>query len=214
MKKIKNIIFDLGNVLLDLDWERTEQAFRDMLQEEYEAALLRYDSERLFELLEVGEITPKEFVRRMQQTTRRAIDEKTIIDSWNTILAELPPARLHWLQKLGRKYNLYLLSNTNAIHIEWLHGYLQERAGMTIHDFNALFIKPYYSFEINLRKPNREIYEYVLADAGLHAEETLFIDDLEENILSARTVGLQTIHHRAGSEIMEVFEREVVERWS
>ena len=212
MKKIKNIIFDLGNVLLDLDWERTERAFRNMLQEEYEAALLRYESERLFELLEVGKITPEEFVQQMQRTTRRPLEEKTIIESWNTILAGLPPARLHWLRRLGQKYDLYLLSNTNAIHIEWLHGHLQERAGMTIHDFNALFVKPYYSFEINLRKPDREIYEFVLADAGLRAEETLFIDDLEENILSARTVGLRTIHHRAGSEIMEVFEREVVER--
>lgn len=214
MKKIKNIIFDLGNVLLDLDWERTERAFRDMLQEEYDAALLRYESERLFELLEVGRITPEEFVRKMQQATRRPIDEKRIIDSWNTILAGLPPARLNWLRELGQKHPLYLLSNTNAIHIQWLHAHLQEQAGMTIHDFNALFVKSYYSFKINLRKPNREIYEYVLADAGLRAEETLFIDDMEENILSARTVGLRTIHHQAGTEIMEVFEREVVERWS
>ena len=151
-------------------------------------------------------------MQRMQRTTRRPIDEKTIIDSWNTILAGLPSARLHWLRKLGQKYKLYLLSNTNAIHIEWLHAHLQDRAGMTIHDFNALFVKPYYSFKINLRKPNREIYEYVLTDAGLRAEETLFIDDMEENILSARTVGLRTIHHQAGTEIMEVFEREVVEK--
>jgi len=212
VKKIKNIIFDLGNVLLDLDWERTERAFRELLQEEYEAALRRYESERLFELLEVGKITPEEFVQRMQQTTRRPIDEKAIIHSWNTILVEIPAARLQWLQELSQQYSLYLLSNTNAIHIEWLHVHLQEQAGMTIRDFNALFVKPYYSFEINLRKPNREIYEYVLADAGLRPEETLFVDDTEENILSAQAVGLQTIHHRAGTEIIEVLERAVVEK--
>jgi len=75
---------------------------------------------------------------------------------------------------------------------------------MSIHEFNALFVKPYYSFEINLRKPHPEIYEYVLADAGLCPGETLFVDDTEENILSAQAVGLKTLHHKAGTEVMEV----------
>jgi len=103
MEEIKNIIFDLGNVLLDLDWERTERAFRELLQEEYETALQRYESERLFEQLEVGKITPKDFVSQMQKMTRRPLNEKAIIESWNTILVDIPPHRLQWLQQLGKQ---------------------------------------------------------------------------------------------------------------
>jgi FMN phosphatase YigB (HAD superfamily) len=205
MEGIKNIIFDLGNVLLDLDWDRTERAFRDLLREEFDEALRRYESERLFEQLEIGQLTPEAFLKQMKKITRRPLEEKAIVESWNTILVEIPPARLQWLQKLSNRYAIYLLSNTNAIHIEWLHIHLQKQAGMTIHDFNALFVKPYYSFEINLRKPNREIYEYVINDADLCPEETLFVDDMEENILSAQSVGLKTLYHQAGTEVMEAF---------
>lgn len=208
MKEIKNIIFDLGNVLLDLDWDRVERAFREMLAEEYEAALLRYQAEELFLQLEVGRLRPEEFVERIRAVSGRAIDEKTIIDSWNAILVELPVRRLQWLRELRRQYPLYLLSNTNAIHIDWLHLHLQAQAGMTIRDFNALFVKPYYSFKINLRKPDREVYEFVIADAGLNPRETLFVDDMEENVHAAAAAGLRTLHHRAGTEVIERLEYE------
>lgn len=208
MKEIKNIIFDLGNVLLDLDWARVERAFREMLREEYEAALARYEAERLFLQLETGKITPEAFLTRMRQVSGRPLREEEIINSWNAILVELPKRRLDWLRSLGDHYSLYLLSNTNAIHIEWLHGHLQRTADMTIQDFEGLFVKSYYSHEINLRKPDREIYEFVIADAGLPPAETLFVDDTEENILSARKTGLQTLHHRAGTEVIERFQSE------
>ena len=205
MEGIKNVIFDLGDVLLDLDWERTERAFRDLLQTDFDAALRKYEATRLFERLEVGTISPEEFLDAMKKATQLPVREQDILLCWNSILVTLPSRRIQWLQELGQQYQLFLLSNTNAIHIQWLDRHLRENMNIRLDDFNALFVKPYYSFEINMRKPNQEIYEFVIEDAGLQADETLFVDDSEENILSAQSLGIRTLHHQAGKEIIDLF---------
>lgn len=195
MAAIKNIVFDLGNVLLDLHLEKTEEAFRDLLQEEFEYAYLKYEADRLFERLEVGKITPFEFVNGMRSAAEVPISDDDVIDSWNALLGDLPKKRIDFLKELSKDYNIYLLSNTNAIHIMWLHEYLTEQHGMSIHDFTGLFKKHYFSFQIQLRKPHKAIYEYVLDDAGLLPEETLMVDDRKDNIASAKKMGFQTFLH-------------------
>jgi putative hydrolase of the HAD superfamily len=108
------------------------------------------------------------------------------------LLLDFPPERISWLKDIGKQYNVYLLSNTNKIHYNAFMKLFDEQIGDD--DFNKYFIKAYYSHEINLRKPQKECFEYVLKNENLKAAETLFIDDSEKNIEAAKTVGLNTIY--------------------
>ena len=111
------------------------------------------------------------------------------------------------LSRLKEKYNVYLLSNTNKTHVDWVDGYLKTVYGFSIQDFDERFFhKSYYSHLIHLRKPNDNIYEFVLQNAGIRAEYTLFIDDNAHNIEGAKRIGLQTILHPVGDEIVEVMK--------
>lgn len=199
---IKNILFDLGNVLLDLHLDNTEEAFRDLLQEEFETAYLKYEADRLFERLEVGKISPFEFIQGMRSAAEVPMSDDDIIDGWNALLGDLPRARIDFLKEMSQEYNIYLLSNTNAIHILWLNDYLREHYDMRMEDFTKLFKKHYFSFQLQLRKPNPAIFEYVIQDAGIDPQETLFVDDGEANIKTARTLGFQTYLHKPQVDIM------------
>jgi len=204
---IKNIIFDLGNVIIDLDIPRTEQKFQALLAEEFEDSFAKSHAADIFNRYEVGAFSEEEFVRLLQETTGQYLAPQAIIDAWNGMLLGIPPQRFELLQRLQADYQLYLLSNTNATHLDWVDTHLQSEYDMTIQEFDEqYFVKPYYSHLINLRKPNTEVYEFVLADAGLEASETLFIDDNADNIEGAKQVGLHTILHRIGDEVAEVLK--------
>lgn len=200
--KIKNILFDLGNVLLDLHLDKTEEAFRDLLQEEFETAYLKYEADRLFERLEVGKITPFEFLQGMRSAADVPMSDDDIIDGWNALLGDLPMTRIDFLKELGKEYNIYLLSNTNAIHMLWLNDYLREQYDMRIQDFTNLFKKHYFSFQVQMRKPTKAIFDYVIRDAGIDPFLTLFVDDRKDNINTAREMGFQTYHHSPQADII------------
>lgn len=202
MAAIKNILFDLGNVLLDLHLDKTEEAFRDLLQEEFEDAYLKYEADRLFERLEVGKISPFEFIKGMCSAADVPMSDDDVIDSWNALLGDLPMARLDFLKQLAQNYKIYLLSNTNAIHMMWLNDYLREQYDLRMRDFTDLFSKHYFSFEIQLRKPHKAIFAYVIQDAGIDPAETLYVDDREDNIQTARELGFQTYHHNPQVDII------------
>ena len=202
MTAIKNILFDLGNVLLDLHLDKTEETFRDLLQEEFETAYLKYEADRLFERLEVGKMSPFEFIRGIASATAIPVSDDDVIDGWNALLGDLPLARIELLRQLSQNYHIYLLSNTNAIHMMWLNDYLQDNYQMSIQDFTGLFHKHYFSFQIQLRKPQAEIFEYVARDAGILPAETLFVDDRADNIATARQLGFQTYQHNPQVDII------------
>jgi putative hydrolase of the HAD superfamily len=203
MATIKNILFDLGNVLLNLNLDKTEEAFRDLLQEEFEMAYLKYEADRLFEQLEVGKITPFEFIQGMRSAAEVPMSDDDIIDGWNALLGDLPMARIDYLKELSQDYNIYLLSNTNAIHIMWLNDYLREQYNMRIGDFTGLFQKHYFSFELRLRKPQKAIFEHVIQDAGIDPKVTLFVDDGKVNIQTAQQLGFQTYLHDPRMDITQ-----------
>ena len=128
-------------------------------------------------------------------------------EAWNAMLLQIPPQRFEMLSRLKEKYHVYLLSNTNKTHVDWVDGYLKTVYGFSIQDFDKRFFhKSYYSHLIHLRKPNDNIYEFVLQDAGIKAENTLFIDDNAHNIEGAKRLGLQTILHPIGDEIVETMK--------
>jgi glucose-1-phosphatase len=208
MQNIKNIIFDLGNVIIDLDIDRTWQQLSHWLGDDYQQTLKKLDpNDDLFIQFEVGKISEETFFETLRSTVDTPLSIRHLKEAWNAMLLQLPKHRLDMLSRLKERYNVYLLSNTNATHLDWVDGYLRTVHGFTIDDFDQqYFHKVYYSHLINLRKPNINCYEYVLQDAGLNPSETLFIDDMPYNIEGAKKAGIQGYLHKMGDEIVEVLK--------
>ena len=144
----------------------------------------------LFDDLETGKISPDAFCETIRTASNLPLKDADIITAWNTLLLDFREDTMHFLTQLRKNYKLYLLSNTNAIHLEQFYKQLQNQLGKSSLDF--YFDKLYYSHLVGLRKPDAAIYHFVLKDAGITAEETLFIDDLELNISAAAALGFQT----------------------
>ena len=203
---VKNIIFDLGNVIVDLDIPRTELSLNHVLGEDYRKNLKEIVGERdILHDFEIGKIDEETFFKTLRKSALTPLTLRQIKDAWNAMLLQIPLARLQMLERLKQNYRIFLLSNTNVTHIDWIHGYLS--VVHDIHDFEKkYFEKVYYSHEIQLRKPDVHIYDYVVRDAHLIATESLFIDDDKVNIEGAKRVGLQTLWHPVGSEIIDVLK--------
>jgi putative hydrolase of the HAD superfamily len=199
---IKNIIFDFGNVLLDIDMERAAREIQGLMGAGYAAARARLARDKVFELYEVGGLTTPDFVDSIRFASDPPLTVEQVIGAWNGIFIGMPAERFDMLLRLRERYQVFLLSNINDLHERWINAYMEREHG--IHDFERRYFDAvYYSHLIRLRKPDREIYEYVLADAELVPEETIFFDDLEVNIAGARLVGIQGILHPPGTEITE-----------
>ena len=189
---IKNLIFDFGDVFINLDkkgaLENTLNLFGiDAISEEIHAMNTLYEQ---------GLITTNEFLEFYLENFPK-LDKDSILDSWNHILLDFPNHRLDFLEELAaeKKYKLILLSNTNELHMNWV----KENIGF-YEEFKSYFDAFYLSYEIQLRKPNANIYEFVLNENNIKAEESLFIDDTEENIISASKLGIHTWHLNPGTD--------------
>jgi HAD superfamily hydrolase (TIGR01509 family) len=203
--KIKNIIFDLGAVLLNLDMLRTEAAFAALIGDRkmHTEIQTQLFEKKLFSKFETNEVKEEEFIETLRLVCPHPVNEKQIRTAWSSMLLDFPVQRIEMLKKLKSEgYKLYLLSNINSIHLQDVYTNFYAEHGDI--DFDALFDKPYYSHLIGRRKPDKETYQFVLEDAGLEAVNTLFIDDNADNISGAREVGLQTIHHQANGDIEKV----------
>ncbi len=188
---IKNLLFDMGNVIIDINIPLTHRAFAQLASLDAEAANELFRAKAFFRHFEVGEVSESEFRAMLKREFRgEAWTDSAIDAAWCALLLEMPKERLELLAKLSRKYRVFLLSNTNPIHVREI----TRRAAALGVDFPGLFEKMYLSSEMGLMKPDPAIYERVLADAGLVAEETLFVDDSLDNILAANALGIQTIH--------------------
>ena len=190
MSNLKHIIFDLGAVLYDIDFKKTAKAFKDLGYSDFDSMYTQYHVDEIFERLEVGKISNSTFCDALIQKNKKIVTEKQITDAWNAILIGWRKESVEYLEPLAKKYNLYLLSNTNSIHQKaFLQSFTKETGK---NDFNSFFVKAYYSHEINLRKPNEDVFNFVVADAAIKPEETLFIDDSYPNIDAAKKLGFKT----------------------
>ncbi|MCW3106118.1 MAG: family phosphatase [Segetibacter sp.] len=191
MKKIKNIIFDLGGIFIDIAFKSTEKAFVSLGVTNFNDFYTQHTASTLFEDLETGKASPSEFYERFRQETGVAITDEQIKDAWNAMLGKFHIERLNWLEEIGFRYKIYLYSNTNLIHYDAFQKIYQECSGKE--NFDDYFIKAHYSHDLGLRKPYPESFTKLLAVENLDAEETLFIDDSYNNIEGAKQAGLQTI---------------------
>ena len=204
MKGIKNIIFDLGGVILNIDYQLTYKAFEAIGVKDFTSLYNQFKGSRLFDDLETGRTSPEEFLSAMKEHAPEGTTTEQIIDAWNAMLLDFPARRLQLLQQLRNYYNLFLLSNTNAIHLEAFNKILERSRGIS--SLGTFFDRSYYSHLIGYRKPEKESYQLVLDENGLKAEETLFIDDTLPNIEGANAVGIQTIHLQAPKTIADIFK--------
>lgn len=198
IKGIRHIIFDLGVVLLNLDYNRTEQTFRDIGIHNIGDMFSQMRQSSLFDDFETGRIPKADFIKALQEASATPVTGEDIIRAWNAMLLDFPLRRLQLLQQLRLHYDLFLLSNTNELHEEAFNLILSQAHGVSI---GMLFDKVYLSHRVGLRKPDTAIFKMLLEDNGLKAEQTLFIDDLLSNVEAAQSLGIQTIHLDKGMTI-------------
>lgn len=191
---IKNIIFDLGGVILNIDYNKTSQAFKDHGLSNFDQLYSQFQQNNLFDELETGKISEVTFTQALQREIPTT-SIKNITDAWNAMLLDLPERRVNLLNMVKDNYNIFLLSNTNMIHYKAYMEYIKSSYDL---NFNSIFKKAYYSHEIGYRKPTKDCFEYVLHQNDLIPQETLFIDDSIQHIEGALSVGIHTVHHTSG----------------
>lgn len=202
MTGIRNILFDLGGVFLDIDYQLTEKAFIDLGITDFDQRFNQQFSNTLFEDLETGKITPEAFYEAFRKETGTYLSNVTIETAWNALLLDFPGERLEWLERIGKKYPVYLYSNTNLIHYQCFMKMFEEKfAGK---NFNDYFQTAYYSHELGLRKPYPASYTKIMELEQLNPAETVFIDDTLKNIKGAEEAGLQTIWLQPGMVLQEL----------
>lgn len=203
MEQTKNIIFDLGGVLLDIDFQKSTDAFKNLGIDDFEKMFSQFKADELFEKLETGELKETDFYSAIKKRTKLDVTDTEIDNAWNALILNFRTGSLEFLEKLAGKYKLYLLSNTNIIHLNFFKQLFIKETGKP--SLDAYFTKAWYSNEISLRKPGAKIFEFVLQEENLIAAETLFIDDTLSNIETAQKMGFKT-HHLLPAERIELLE--------
>ena len=190
---IKNLILDFGDIFINLDKQATQRELNKLGHTELASQLIPLCME-----YEKGNCTSSQFLEDLSKHFPNA-EKKDLIDAWNAILLDFPDYRLGFLEELAREntHRFFLLSNTNDIHIE----HVKERMGIAKYQrFKNVFEHFYLSYEMGMRKPDLEIFEYVLGQHQLDPNETLFVDDTKENTDAAAKAGIQVWNLLVGEE--------------
>jgi putative hydrolase of the HAD superfamily len=194
----KNIIFDLGGVLLNIDINKTLDAYKTMGLHNIEEYFRIGHASSFFKDYEKGIISDDEFIDGIEQLTGGKNNKQKITEAWNALLLDFPVERVNWLKGLNNKYRLFLFSNTNALHLLSFQKSFQNDYGFPMDD---LFERAYYSHVAQVRKPDAAAYEIVLNENKLQAAETVFIDDALINVEAANKVGIRGIHLEPGVSV-------------
>ena len=191
--KIKNIIFDWGGVITNLSFDATINAFKKYGVPDFEKYYCKDYQSDLFQRHEAGAITPTEFRDELRKIIPDKITDEDMDAAWFAILLDTPKDNLNLLSLIKNQYRIFLLSNTNSIHVDRYDKIFESQFNLT-GGLRSLFEKAYYSHEIGMRKPDEEIFHFVLEDSKLKPQETLFIDDSIQNINAAKRLGIKTFH--------------------
>jgi len=190
LEGIKNIIFDLGGVIINIDYNLTIRAFENLGIKHADIIYSQKKQTEIFDLLETGKISPAEFCEGIRRISGINASDNDIIEAWNAMLLDFPDGIFDLLDVAHKKYKTFLLSNTNEIHYNAYSNILERQLGKT--SLSNFFDKQYLSHEIGMRKPDTEIFRLVIEENGLLPDEALFIDDSPQHIEGARKAGLKT----------------------
>ena len=199
-KKYKNLLFDFGKVIIDIDDKGAIERVKALLNNEsaFEEALPKY---------ETGKIGTDTFINKLLSQAKPKVQALDVIQAWNSMLIGIPASRLLMLEALKPKYNLYLLSNTNELHMEWIHRHLKKDHG--VDDFEKKYWNGvYYSYLVGERKPNPPIFQYFIDNASIVPEQTLFMDDTEEHLYAASQLGFDTHLVREKEDVGKFLKKE------
>lgn len=203
METIKNIVFDLGGVIITLSREEAVRRFKAIGLESAEELLDPYHQKGAFLALEEGSLSREEFYEEVRRMAKKDIAAKDIDQALYGFLVEVPQYKLEMLEKLRKKYRLLLLSNTNPIIMEWAQTPELWGSQKLLKDY---FDKMYISYEMGTTKPARSIFEQLIADSGIVPEETLFIDDGPANVQMGKELGMKTYMPENGEDFRHIFE--------
>jgi putative hydrolase of the HAD superfamily len=199
MAAVKNLIFDLGNVLYDIDFKKMNAAFTSIGIEGIEKHFTLNKSHQLFLDLEMGFVNEQAFYDGVRDLVNLPLSNEQIKFAWNALLVGFRKNSIDWIKQNNTKYPTFLYSNTNQIHHD--HFIAEFENKIAAYPFVSLFKTPYYSHEMGMRKPDPASFTYILEKEGLVPVETLFIDDNEPNIIAAASVGLQVLHLKEGMTV-------------
>ena len=201
-KKIRNIVFDLGGVLVDLDFKAAINGLQKAGFANVKEQLQAFDREGIFQKFELGEMSADEFRSAIRENSTVSLTDEEVDGLWNAMLLEVPREKLELILHLRGKYMVYLLSNTNSIHWDYVCKNAFNYRGFRVNDY---FEETFLSYEMHLAKPDKAIFEKVLEEANLLPEETLFIDDSEANCKAASELGIHTHHYHIGEDLKKLF---------
>lgn len=202
MSKYKNIIFDLGGVLMDIDYHLTHDAFIRLGVKNFDEMYSQAEANELFQQLEKGLIDQDEFYTALNKQTGLGLSKEDMADAWNALLLDFRESSLDYISELKSKANLILLSNTNAIHRDAFYAIYNRIERQ--HPFEEYFHHCVYSFDTGTRKPDKESFQWVIDQTGIDPKETIFIDDSPQNVETARQMGIHSILLEKGRRVEDL----------
>ena len=208
MSEIKNLLLDLGGVVLNVDYHKMVDIFKEYGVINFDKHFTQANQVEIIDKFEEGKCTIEEFRNGIRDLVEVDLTDAQIDKAWFSMILDLPKERIELIGLLKLKYNVYLFSNTNELHIELLKKRYEEEFGFDI--FQMLFTKAYFSNEIKMRKPHPESFEWLLKDAGIKADETLFIEDSPQHIEGAKKVGLNTYWLTGGETINDLYDKKII----
>jgi glucose-1-phosphatase len=202
-KNINAIIFDFGGVLINIDYTATVESFRLLGIDDFDELYSQAKQSNLFDDIETGKISPQRFINALLDYLPAGTSPNAVVHAWNAMILDVPNSTIDLLNRLKREnYRLFLLSNTNEIHIK---AALQAWDKASEQRPEMLFNKVYLSHEMHMRKPNKEIFDFVIKEQSLDPNKTVFIDDSIQHIEGAKLSGLTTIHLTRHEMLQEIF---------
>lgn len=202
-KKIKNILFDFGGVIVSLNKQNALNRFTEIGFPNIEDYLNEFRQEGIFLEYEEGKIGPESFYKEFRKLAgNENISAEDIDSGWMAFLVGIPDYKFELLKELRKKYNVYLLSNTNPSIMGWAYSKDFSPEGLPL---DAFFDKCYLSFQIGCAKPEPEIFDYIIKDSGMDPAETLFLDDGKANVEIGAALGFQTYQVDQNEDLRKVF---------
>ena len=201
MNNIDTLIFDFGGVIINLDYSKPVSEFKKLGILDSKKLYSKKEQTKLFDSLECGQISNENFLNEIRKKSNTN-DLELIKKAWNSILLNIPEERVHLLKKLSSKYKIFLLSNTNSIHLKEIISSYGEKKWK---NFISIFNDVYFSNQIGMRKPNENIFFHVINKNKLDVSKTLFIDDTSQHIKIAKKIGFKTYHLTDKEDITSLF---------
>ncbi len=202
---IDTLIFDLGNVIIDIDYDVMIAAFRQIAARDFSELITYTHQDHLFSRYERGDISSAEFREALRPYLRHSVSDTEIDQAWNAILYHYPSAKFDRLRELRHRYRVYALSNINEIHLTDIDRYVSSH--LQAPDMRSYFDHAYYSHELRTRKPESHIYQHIIDHAGIDPQRSLFIDDKQENTDAAAALGFQVYHLTDRDSLLTLLSR-------